>query len=91
MDDQQFVNVILKKKYAAIILLECWISQNDKSELPSYNSYTPPPRINGKGGGIVIFVKRMLDVKISTVVHYTACNTVEWLLFENKFYLNNIL
>lgn len=48
-----FVELIIK--YEIIILLECWINQDDCFDLHGYNNYSFH-RTNGKGGGIVIFI-----------------------------------
>lgn len=64
------------------MLLKCWLNSYDCLELPNYSNYIFP-RTSGKGSCIAIFVKCLLELKVSIVYQYW--NTIVWLLFENPY------
>lgn len=58
LNDSEFVNVI--SKYDIICLYECWIESDVELYLEKYYCKSCP-RLYGKGGGIVVFIRKELE------------------------------
>ena len=58
LESQDFLNIITK--HDIVCLYECWIEENVLIELEGYECFAFP-RVHGKGGGIVIFIRSTIS------------------------------
>jgi exonuclease III len=83
--DSEFISII--DKTDIICLLECWITEFDYINIPNYYSFIFP-RKNGRGCGIVIFVKYELKDSIFLIDNIHDC--IIWLKYtqarENTYF-----
>lgn len=58
LDSRDFVNIV--HIYDVVCLYECWVEKDEVVELEGFESYVFP-RMHGRGGGIVIFIRSSIS------------------------------
>ena len=81
LKQSDFLDVICK--HDIICLYECWTGSNDSSDISLHNYVTYSiPRVHGKGGGIVIYIRECLKDYCSCI--QTVCDSVVILKIERN-------
>ena len=81
LKDVEFIAKI--SEYDIVCLSECWITCNDDFDLPEYRKFVFP-RSKGRGGGIVIFYRKIYEKNLTLKQNIHDCIVWLQLNYQNK-------